>query len=132
MSRAHEFGLRLKAVRKEKRITQEKLAELIDRSVDAISSIERGINLPSYDTIARLSEKLHIPMSVLNSWLHDDLHHMDEERMLLEARLSSLVNSLDTRFLKVAVEQISVLAHVVGRTDRQGPGQYRPSAISPE
>lgn len=118
MSRAHEFGIRLRAVRKEKRVTQEKLAELIDRSVDAISSIERGINLPSYDTVVRLSDKLHIPMAVLNGWLHGDESPADDERMLLEARLSSLVNSLDNRFLKVAVEQLSALAAVVGRPVR--------------
>lgn len=44
-------------------MTQERLAERIDRTSDTISLLERGISLPSFDTLERLSAALRVPVS---------------------------------------------------------------------
>lgn len=59
------FGQRLRQLRRQKNITQERLAEAIGASVDLISNIERGINAPSFETLEKLAETLDIPVKEL-------------------------------------------------------------------
>lgn len=59
------FGQKLRQVRRQKNMTQERLAEAIDASVDLISNIERGINAPSFKTLERLAEALDVPVKEL-------------------------------------------------------------------
>jgi transcriptional regulator with XRE-family HTH domain len=55
-----KFGRKLRQIRRLKNLTQEQLAEAIGVSVEFISNIERGINAPSFDTLEKLSEFLHV------------------------------------------------------------------------
>ena len=48
------IGSRIKTKRKEKRLTQENLAELLDVSVGYVSQIERGITKISLDTLGAI------------------------------------------------------------------------------
>lgn len=48
------FGIKLKALRQERGITQRRLADIIDVSVAAISSYETGGNYPSIDVLIKL------------------------------------------------------------------------------
>lgn len=59
------FGVRLKQLRKEKKLTQEELAVRIGRSVDALSNIERGKSLPNFTTIEQLAQALDVPLKNL-------------------------------------------------------------------
>ena len=54
------FGRRLKQIRLEKGLTQERLAETTSVSVDLISNIERGVNAPSFKTLAKISTALEV------------------------------------------------------------------------
>jgi transcriptional regulator with XRE-family HTH domain len=60
-----KFGINLKALRKSKNITQEKLAELIDMHHRQISKIETGDNFPSAKTIENICYALKISPSLL-------------------------------------------------------------------
>lgn len=53
-------GRRVKALRKEQGLSQEKLAEKVGKSVDAISSIERGVSMPMLETAYAMSEALGV------------------------------------------------------------------------
>src|SRR5262249_47273534 len=53
-------GRRVKALRKQQGLSQEKLAEKVGKSVDAISSIERGVSTPMLETAYGLSEALGV------------------------------------------------------------------------
>jgi len=57
------FGKRLRSIRRKKDLTQEQLAELVGLSVEFISNIERGINSPSFNTLEKLEQVLHTPVS---------------------------------------------------------------------
>lgn len=59
------FGQRLRQLRRQNNITQERLAEFIGVSVDLISNIERGINAPSFETLEKLAEILDVPIKEL-------------------------------------------------------------------
>ena len=52
---AKEIGQRIKALRKERGLTQEEFAEAINMTVSAISKMEVGNRVPSIDTFVLLS-----------------------------------------------------------------------------
>ena len=62
-----QFGRRLRAIRRSRDVTQEKLAEYCDLSPEYISHIERGRASPSFDVIAGLSDELDVdPQSLFD------------------------------------------------------------------
>lgn len=60
-----QFGIRLKAIRHERELTQEEFAELVGISVDFLSLIERGVNAPSFEVLERIGARLHLPVQDL-------------------------------------------------------------------
>jgi len=52
------FGRKLRVLRKEAGLSQERLAEKAEVSVDFLSLVERGVNAPSFETMERLAEAL--------------------------------------------------------------------------
>ncbi len=56
-------ALRIRTIRKCRGLTQEDLAAMIERSVDAVSNIERGTSLAGYDTLERLATGLGVPLA---------------------------------------------------------------------
>lgn len=59
------MGDRIREARKEKELTQEQLAELLDMSVESVSHIERGSRLPSMQVFIRLIEVLNVSADYL-------------------------------------------------------------------
>ena len=59
------FGVRLFQLRNEAGITQARLAERTNLSVDSISRIERGERAPSLESLEKISNALKIRMSEL-------------------------------------------------------------------
>ena len=60
-----KFGQRLRMIRLARKLSQEQFAELLGISVDFLSLIERGINVPSFENLDAFSAQLKIPISVL-------------------------------------------------------------------
>jgi transcriptional regulator with XRE-family HTH domain len=56
------FGKKLRAFRKERQMTQEEFAELLNISVDFLSLVERGLSAPSFESIEVFSITLGIPV----------------------------------------------------------------------
>jgi transcriptional regulator with XRE-family HTH domain len=55
-----EIGARIAARRKELFLTQEKLTEKIDMSINQLSNIENSHSVPTVETIIKLSEALKV------------------------------------------------------------------------
>ena len=55
-----QFVQRLRALRRERGLTQEQLAEQTKLSVDFISLVERGVNALSFETIEQLAKALNV------------------------------------------------------------------------
>ena len=60
-----EFGNRLRAIRQERKLPQERFADLVGISVDFLSLIERGINAPSFETLEQMAKRLRVPVKAL-------------------------------------------------------------------
>eukprot|EP01030_Chromulinospumella_sphaerica_P010004 gene10004-9810_t len=59
------FGGRVQALREGAGLTQEQLAERIDRSVDTVSNIERGANSTRIEIAGRIAEVLGVSLPEL-------------------------------------------------------------------
>ena len=57
-----KIGIRIKVARFDKKISQEKLAELADLNKNTIGSIERGEISPTIETLYKISEALGIEL----------------------------------------------------------------------
>lgn len=64
-SSQQKLGKRLKQLRKEHSLTQEKLSELTGLDRGYISDVERGVRNPSVRNISRLAKGLSIKISEL-------------------------------------------------------------------
>ena len=59
------IGKRVREARKNKGLTQDDLAALIDKTVETISNIERGVKLPGLATLEDIRKVLGVKLSDL-------------------------------------------------------------------
>ncbi len=71
----HLLGENIKHIRKRQNITQENLAELVDRSKNHISKIEQGLTNPPLDLLISISNALNVSLKDLFDFskLNDNL-----------------------------------------------------------
>jgi len=106
VEKKREIGLRIRAHRLERRLTQEQLAEAIDRSVETISNLERGVSLPNEATLVRLAQVLNIGL--------DDLfkeRKTGSSKQPIEFfRATEVLRALDEKKLKLAYRILKAIA----------------------
>lgn len=92
-------GLRIKAVREQKKITQETLASLVDISPTHMSVIERGAKVPRLDTFVAIANSLGVSADAL---LLDVVDHSAESVASdLVLAIDKLPHAEKVRVLKV-------------------------------
>lgn len=106
MSLKLRVGGRLREIRKSRGLTQERLAERIERSVDAVSALERGLALPSFETLEKLADALDVPVRDF----FDVEEDASEVRVQMLTRLMMHARALSDADLEIAVEQVALLA----------------------
>ena len=95
-----QLGEKIKLLRKSKGITQEQLAEMVNRSKNHISKIELGKANPPISLIFEISSALKIyPVELFNfsNYPHNkniDLFQNLKYKKLIEAVLSAILNNL--------------------------------------
>ncbi|TXN17246.1 helix-turn-helix transcriptional regulator [Methylobacterium sp. WL122] len=100
----YAIGLRAKRARERAGFTQEKLAELIERTKEAVSNIERGVNLPTIDTLERICGATEVPIAFMFEDSGSNRATID-----LKARLDTAFFRLDNNSAKLAVEMIELM-----------------------
>jgi transcriptional regulator with XRE-family HTH domain len=104
---AKSFGLKIKKLRKAKGLSQEELAESIDKTVDTISSIERGLSSPRIETTIELSKILDTPLHELFQF--SELPAKDRIRAELLDEINNLLKSQSADLLDTMLEQTKQL-----------------------
>jgi transcriptional regulator with XRE-family HTH domain len=99
-------ALRVKTIRKGRGLSQEAMAEMIDRSPDTISNLERGLSIPNYETLDALAKGLKIP--VADFFLEEE--NETPARAEAMARLIDAARQLDDKTLKTAAALVELLA----------------------
>lgn len=97
------FAIKLKQFRKARKLTQLELAEMVDRSVETISQIEREKFLPSVETLKAISDALDVP---IGSFFDDEFRDGSRKRSELLAQFYAVAAQLDEQQLKIALMQI--------------------------
>ena len=70
------IGTRIRNAREEKNLTQEKLAELVELTPNAISNIENGTSCPNLKNIVAITEVLEISIDYLMAPQQNDKTEM--------------------------------------------------------
>lgn len=108
MSLKHRVGARIRAIRKQRRLTQPQLAEMIDRSPDAVGNLERGASLPSFETLERLAKALGVPVKEFFDF-GDEKETGDLKRAELLASISQVCRGLETQELELAARLVGAI-----------------------
>lgn len=103
------LGSRIKAIRTERKITQEKLAEAAGVGVTHISHIETGNSVPSLQTLVDILNALDCSA--------DELFCMEvnQARPLLNSWLSELVADCDNTEIKLITDTVIALKNAMRR-----------------
>jgi transcriptional regulator with XRE-family HTH domain len=97
------IGIRIGEIRKKKGFTQEDLAGRMEIGPKYLSSIERGKENPTLNTLIRLAQALEVDMGELFS----DLSLEDPNRK--RAMVLSLVNEAEGEQLKLAYQVLALI-----------------------
>jgi len=106
MRKKSSLGLRIRAHRLERRLTQEQLAEKIERSVEAVSNLERGRSLPNAATLHRLAAALDVSVEDLLL----ERSGRARTRPLEYYRATELLKQLDEKELRLALAVLKAIA----------------------
>lgn len=98
MSLQENFINNLRRIRKDKKITQEKLAELCQTETSYIGQIEIGKRFPSINLIEKMAVALDIPAYVLFKENKSNLLTQEEIEMLGEKTSEFVIKELEKLF----------------------------------
>lgn len=100
MSLQENFINNLRRIRKDKKITQEKLAELCQTETSYIGQIEIGKRFPSINLIEKMAVALDVPAYVLFKENKSNLLTQEEIEMLGEKTSEFVIKELEKLFLE--------------------------------
>jgi transcriptional regulator with XRE-family HTH domain len=107
MSLQRRFAARIREIRRLRGLTQQQLAERINRSTNAISSLERGLSLPTFETLERLADALNAPV---REFFDTDAVDPDPKREALPTALKTSARGLSLDDLAFAQSMLDLLA----------------------
>jgi len=102
-------GLKIKAARLRLKLTQRRLAEAVDKTIETISNIERGHSLTGVDTLELICRTLHMPLADLFEGFEKARPHC-RRRVELEQQVGALLQSLPDQDVTLALDLIGTLA----------------------
>lgn len=105
MNKKQMIGARIKEIRNKKGLTQEQLSERMEINPKYLSSIERGNENPTLNTLIRLSESLDVDLSEIFSFIQ--IEDPGERKSMI----TSLLDEADNEQLKQAFKVLSVILH---------------------
>ncbi|MBP3923814.1 helix-turn-helix transcriptional regulator [bacterium] len=101
------FGKKLKDLRKERGLTQEKFAELLELETGSIGMIEIGQRATSFETLEKISEKLNI-----NYYELFDFEEIETKNSIEKAIIKE-INKLDEKTLKFILNFIKDISKFI-------------------
>lgn len=78
---AKDISKRIRDLRKSMKLTQSQFAEMVNLSEDSIGKIERGVSVPTIDTLSKIADGLKITLSEL---LGEKQHKAKSQNQVIE------------------------------------------------
>ena len=97
------LGARIKNIRNKKGLTQEQLSEKMEINPKYLSSIERGNENPTLNTLIKLSESLEVDSGEIFS--HIQIEDPEERKFMI----TSLLDQADDEQLKLIFKILSAI-----------------------
>ena len=97
------LGMRIREIREQRKMTQEKLSELVDIDPKHLSRIENGKNYPSLDTLDKLLTNLNVEFNEVFRFEHFE---SDE---ILRNKIMEKIGNYNTKKLRFIFKMISEL-----------------------
>ena len=89
----NNLGIEIKRNRKLLKLTQERLAELIDVNPHYIYEIERGLRIPSLPVLVSLCEQLHVSIdSLLSANVRSNTDNDELDRLIKNLNYTQRLN----------------------------------------
>lgn len=114
------FGDRLKALRKERKMSQEEIATLLDTSKQVISRYETNQRTPKITVVNEYAQKLNVPLNVLLGEPADikkeSIMALDDE-LLTALQERPLLRRFVENLTKMDDESIKAFATIAGLKD---------------
>lgn len=112
-----KFNERLRAIRKEKGLTQAELAEKAGIAVNSVRLYEAGARLPKLDTIARMAVAMGLTANdlIAGQWGKFDGIFLSDEEFQQDDREAQLIyhfRNLNDNGQSVAVERVQELTQI--------------------
>jgi len=99
------IGSRIKEIRSKRGITQDQLSERMEINPKYLSSIERGKENPTLNTLLKLSESLEVSLDEVFSLV--EIEDPDKRKSLI----ISLLDEANDEQLKLAYKILSIMIH---------------------
>jgi transcriptional regulator with XRE-family HTH domain len=103
------IGLRVKSSRAAAGLTQEQLAERVEKAVETISNLERGSVMTGIETLEQIAHEFGVPLSNFVEGF-DRQRESSRERLELENKFQQFAVSLSDRDLASAIDLVEVIA----------------------
>lgn len=127
-----KFNERLRAIRKEKGLTQAELAEKAGIAVNSVRLYEAGARLPKLDTIARMAVAMGLTANdlIAGQWGKFDGIFLSDEEFQQDDREAQLIyhfRNLNDNGQTVAVERVQELAQIPAYQRQADTAQTAPT-----
>ena len=128
-----KFNERLRAIRKEKGLTQAELAEKAGIAVNSVRLYEAGARLPKLDTIARMAVAMGLTANdlIAGQWGNFEGAFLSAEEFQQDDREAQLIyhfRTLNDNGQTVAVERVQELTQIPAYQRPTEPAQDAPAA----
>lgn len=97
------IGLRIQTRRKQLGLTQEKLADMMNVSIQMVSNLERGNKAIRIDNLIRLSEILNVSTDYILTG-----KHTADDQLTLTSKMEQLTDR-DRKLVELIVEYCSIM-----------------------
>lgn len=108
MDLKQHVGIRVRAARQKRQLTQERVGEMVGKTAESISNIERGHVLPPLDTLYSIAQHLDVPMGFFFEDM-DRPNVVARNRMEVELRFRTLAEELKDDELRLVVAVIEAI-----------------------
>ena len=103
------FNANLREIRKEKEMTQQTLADIMNVSVDTIRRWELGKRKPNYEDILNLSDVFKVPMDVFFGRRTPNYsHHLETSAIIKKFLGSDELTGVDKIILSATLTKIAI------------------------